>query len=362
MSASDDTSFTFSLSVSGGGSIPSQVTFYWGTADGGPYVSNKTVNWATSIVLTDVSFDAGVTYFFVAKGLNPPNCLSVSNSNQEVGTLLYHPDVETWRALVTTNSGVAPTSDQKFAVNVYVKGMVAASLWSDVSFCGIFCPTITNIKTALTPLKKGSGLGLWTTVGDFSGQANDLKGLHGNGSTSFVHTGVQPATEWASDNDAGVSIMIPDFNGTVNAAGIEFGAYGPGGVNDMFIAAKSSGNSSGAIWDGVHSVAVVASPGVGYYAINRLASNDLKMFFGKAGTPVAQLGTTQTAPGGTRWADVLGFDLAIFAIQFGGAGPTAPSSSYVSLLLGHKGWTLAKEQTSLDLGNALRTTFGGGNV
>lgn len=361
MSASDDTSFTFSLSVSGGGSIPSQVTFYWGTADGGPYVSNKTVNWATSIVLTDVSFDAGVTYFFVAKGLNPPNCLSVSNSNQEVGTLLYHPDVETWRALVTTNSGVAPTSDQKFAANVYVKGMVSASLWADVLFCGIFCPTITNVTTALTPLKKGPGAGLWTTNVSLNGQANDVKGLHGDpGNNVSISTGLMPSAVWSSDDDAGVSMIIPDFNGSANPAGIEFGGYGPDNVKDIFIAAKSSGNSSGAIWDGVHSVAVVASPGVGYYAINRLASNDLKMFYGKAGTPVAQLGATQTAPGGGRWSQA-GFDLRILSIGFGGS-TTATSSSYVSLILGHKGWTLAKEQTSLDLGNALRTALGGGNV
>lgn len=268
-----------------------------------------------------------------------------------------------WMARIVSNSGTTPSVGQQNAVIIFINGCKADGIWTDMLWCDIFCPTATSVTTALTPLTVGTGaLSLRSQVGDFSAQVNDLKGLHGNGSTLMIATGLQPSLVWSSDDDAGVSMIIPDFNGSVNPAGIEFGAYGAGGVNDIFIAAKSSGNSSGAIWDGVHSVAVVASPGVGYYAIDRIASNDLKMFFGKTGTPVAQLGTTQAAPGGTRWSSGAGFDLRYFAIVFAGAGPVAPSSSYISFACGHKGWTVTKELLLFARANTLRVAFGGGNI
>lgn len=362
MTASDP-SFTFSMGVQGGGAHPESIVFKWGTVDGGPYPNTKTVPWAASVVLTDPSFVPGTTYFFVAFGLNAPNCQSAGASNQEVGDAAFDPIVSSWATRAVANGGTAPSVAQKQAVNTFVTGCKTDGIWADFLFCDIFCPTITNVTTALTPLLVGTG-GFDPRVPNVSlnGQANDLKGLHGVTALNVnVQTGLMTSAVWASDDSAGLSIIVPDFNGLTNPAGIELGCYGPDNVKSLGIACSSAGNSSGWIWNGVFSAGLVASPGIGYYALDRVAANNLKMYFGKTGTPVAQLGATQATPGGGRWSQAT-FDLRYFALEFTGSG-TAPSSSYLSLVVGRLGWPDAtKHQLLLNRANTLRAAFGSGGV
>lgn len=268
-----------------------------------------------------------------------------------------------WATRAVANGGTAPSTAQKNAVNDFVIGCKSDGIWSDFLFLEIFCPTITNVITALTPLLVGSGgLDPRSPNVSLNSQAGDVKGLHGvTASGVNVQTGLMTSAVWASDDNAGLSIIVPDFNGLTNAAGIEIGCYGPDNVKSFGIATNSSTNSSSWIWNGVFSAGLVASPGVGYYGTDRIAANNLKLYFGKTGTPVAQLGSTQATPGGGRWSQAT-FDLRYFALEFAG-GATAFSSSYISLIVGRLGWPDAtKHQLLLNRANTLRTSFGGGNV
>lgn len=284
-----------------------------------------------------------------------------SSSQRVVANPPNNPIVVAWVAAIATNGGVAPTAAQQKATSDFVNGCQADGTWPGVFWCGVFCPTPGNVIAARTPLLAGPGFALWTVNMNIDSQANDLKGLHGDPPNLVsLSTGLMTAQVWGNDNNAGVSMIIPDQNGLSPPNGIEFGAYGPDNVSDMFIASSSSGNTSGAIWDGVSSVGLVASPGIGYYAINRIAGNNLKEFFGKTGVPVAQIGATQTTPGGGRWNQV-GYDLRILSISFSGSTLRA-CSSYVSFICGHVGWTAVEEQLMFNRANTLRVAFGGGNV
>lgn len=268
-----------------------------------------------------------------------------------------------WATRAVANGGTAPSTAQKNAVSDFVIGCKSDGIWSDFLFVEIFCPTITNVLTALTPLLVGTG-GLDPRQPNVSlnSQAGDVKGLHGvTASGVNVATGLMTSAVWASDDNAGLSIIVPDFNGLTNAAGIEIGCYGPDNVKSFGIATNSSTNSSSWIWNGVFSAGLVASPGIGYYGTDRIAANNLKLYFGKTGTPVAQLGSTQATPGGGRWSQAT-FDLRYFALEFGG-GATAFSSSYLSIIVGRLGWPDAtKHQLLLNRANTLRAAFGGGGV
>lgn len=278
----------------------------------------------------------------------------------ETAALSYDGTTETnvWATRVTANGGIAPTSANKDAVAAFVAGCKADGLWSDMLWCMIFCPTPTNVTCALTPLIVGSGRDPVTTNISLDGQANDLKGLHGDpGNNVSGLTNIQPTLLWANDSTAGVSLIVPDQRGVPNPTGFEFGGFAQNNSDCMLLSSSFSGNSRGTIWRDAGTVSVTGK-GIGYYAMNRTGAIDLRLYFGKTGTPVAQVGATDTSTAGNRWNN---FELRIFSIASGNS-TFDPSGSYLSFICAHNGWGVTQETLLFARANLLRTGFGGGTV
>jgi hypothetical protein len=355
----DSTDITFGLAFP----IPQPLgsIIRWGTTAGGPYPNSKSfANGATLKVGTADGLVAGTMYYFVAFSDNGGTCISTASA--EVSQGLTHPSALTWKNAVIAAGGGTPSVSITAAYSDFFYGLDAdgftySGVSPDIIFYNAFYPT--SIIGALIPQIDASGVA-WTNrnfvIGDLT-----VNGLKGNGTNKSIGTGYLPGTYWG-DASAGLSAMV-------SLAAAE-------NTYDMGIAGNNVNSQFGlqCNWSDTKSYfecwrfdapnfitgSPPASPTVGFWCANRTTAAAGTMYFAKTASAIASIGTMAGAQTG---AAALGgvFTLELFAINSTGTIGSW-STKRLSMVCGHKGFTLAQATKLFNRSQTLRTALGGGSV
>jgi hypothetical protein len=356
----DTTDITFALAFP----IPQPTVgsiIQWGTTAGGPYTNSK--SFATGATLKIGVADglvAGTTYYFVAFSNSGGTCISTASS--EVSQGLTHPSALTWKNAVIAAGGGTPSVSITAAYSDFFYGLDAdgftySGVSPDIVFYNAFYPT--SIIGAMIPQIDASGVA-WTNrnfvIGDLT-----VNGLKGNGTNKSIGTGYLAQTYW-SDISAGLSAMVT----TSAAENLTDLGVGGNNVNSGFslLCNFAAGTAHFECWrfdaPNIASGALPSSPTTGFLCGNRTSANAGTLYFAKTASPIAAIGTMAGAQTGA--ANMGGvFTLEIFALN--GQGVISSwSTKRLSMVCGHKGFTLAQVTKLFNRSQTLRTALGGGSV
>lgn len=261
-----------------------------------------------------------------------------------------------WAARVTTNTTNGPGALETSGANAMWCTLHNAgidSLMQVVNVCaygGGGNPS--PIGVLLTPFLKGAGTDPWTSHNSTSVNAT-ING-YADASTGWLYTGFL-GTNFPSDSDSGVTVY--DIQGTSEAAAYVAGAYNSGdGLSAL--QTNNAGNSTASLHSLANRLSVTAPNAGGMFSMNRVAANDLRLFWGNSTNPYAQVGATSAAAAGTRPA----IEMYFGALGLGNPAGTLFTAHTLSFCAFHHGLTLAQATTLFNAVQAMRTTMGGGFV
>jgi hypothetical protein len=356
----DTTDITFALAFP----IPQPTVgsiIQWGTTAGGPYTNSK--SFATGATLKVGAADgliAGTTYYFVAFSNSGGTCISTASA--EVSQGLTHPSALAWRSAVIAAGGGTPSvaivgAYSDFFYGLDTDGFTYSGVSPDIIFYNAFYPT--SIIGALIPQIDASGVA-WTNR-NFLLADLTVNGLKGNGTTKSIGTGYLAQTYW-TDISAGLSAMI-----SLAAAENTYDmGIGGNNLNAQFglQCNWSDTKSYFECWrfDAPNFItgSPPASPTTGFWCANRTTAAAGAMYFAKTASAIASIGTMAGAQSGA--ANMGGvFTLELFALNAQGVIGSW-STKRLSMVAGHKGFTLAQATKLFNRSQTLRTALGGGSV
>jgi hypothetical protein len=334
----------------------------WGTTAGGPYPNSKSFGLVGAIQVTTADgLVAGTQYYFIVYGNNGNGCISATASN-ELASALTHPSATAWKNAVIAAGGGTPSSSIVAAYSVFFYGLDAdgftySGASPDIVFYNALYPT--SIIGAMIPQIDASGVA-WTNR-NFVLADLTVNGLKGNGTNKSIGTGYLSQTYW-TDISAGLSAMV-----SLAAAENTYDmGIGGNNVNSQFglECNWSDTKTYFECWrfDAPNLITGTppASPTVGFWCANRTSANAGAMYFAKTGSPIASIGTMAGAQNGA--ANMGGvFTLELFAINSTGTIGSW-STKRLSMVAGHKGFTLAQATKLFNRSQTLRTALGGGSV
>lgn len=278
------------------------------------------------------------------------SCLGTSVTSATITLVTLGTD---WSNRVVANGGAAPSGATVTAIDACCNGFIADGTFSKIRELNCFAPD--SLIAALTPLIRTNGNAIWTNTNFVLGDLS-VNGLKGNASNKWLNMGSSPSN--SPSVNMGFAVMVPVI--IAGGTGIDMGSWDtPGGNPRLSINAKfTDGNSYSFNGNNVNIAGASASPGIGFYASNRTSSTDHRLWFAKTGTPLTQLGSTDTISFTSTQATR---PTAVFAANAAGTINTF-SANTLSAALEHVG------ASSTDLSNiftrlqTLRTSFGGGSV
>lgn len=261
----------------------------------------------------------------------------------------HQADVSDWISRVNGNGGSVSTGTataadtQNLAVASIRSKILRWNFFAGTGFAAAQVPYIKDKGSTLDNPKVATAAG---SGSDFTyvetGASGGLKPLTAN---AWLDTGFTPSVDWASIDDAGLSMYLMD--GSIeNATVMGCGLFG-GGTQCRFIIRTSGANDS--------SVLICAPPyafyltdtvGTGLYTGSRTASNSLTLY--RNASSVA----TQSAPGGALFGVPIG--IWTFNLDTGpGNYSTKRSGGYVI----HKGLTSGETMTLYNAIQAFQTSL-----
>jgi hypothetical protein len=271
-------------------------------------------------------------------------------------TYLVSPLMTNWVARVVTNLGATPSANTQTAVNAFALGLDAAGLLPKMIAVNCFAPD--NLSACTTPLIKNFGNDPWTNH-NFAVGALTVNGLAGNGSSSYLDTGVVPNNCFPNVNSAGITLYSTKGNAD---AGKNDASVITGAANAFQIQTDELGqtifdcftNNTGA------RVICPALPGsLGYTSANRTDATHQSVYQANSLVPHYLAGTNAGGPGASMPAGIL----PIFCWNsIGGTGITNFSNKRFSFAAIHLGLTQAESLALYTLVQAMRFSFGGGYV
>jgi hypothetical protein len=260
-----------------------------------------------------------------------------------------------WVTRVNNNGGAAPSNAIKKAVNDFYNRLGNVGILSNMSAInpmGFGGGGAGSLITMSTPLIKGTGSDPW-------GNHNLVNGSTGvNGlspaTAGWLQTGFIPSAAFASINNSGQSIYI--FNAANDGINFIEGCWDGANSQMTLQPQNTAGNTVYALFSSPNKV-TVATPGSGFYSINRVSATDLRLFFGNGTTPTAQVGSVSALGAGA----LTGFELYIGALNDAGAG-TLSSGQTVSFWCAHTGLSITQADLLKQAVQAMRVAMGGGFV
>lgn len=293
---------------------------------------------------------AGVTtnfsLFFMDTGQT--NILYFTN-----GVLVYivhatHPLATSWASRVVINGGASPSSNTVFALSTFCYALDAASLSSKMIAVNCFAPD--SLIAAITPLIVGPGNDPWINHNN-AFHAGDLtvNGLHGDGATTFLQTGVKPSDMTGQPNSGGYTIY---FYTCPSEASTDLAVYLSPDQAGLF-------NLSGTVifdcWNYSSGATSVSLPGfIGYVSGNRVSASETHIYAANSGTAHYSAGGSSGAPGTAPNAD-----LWAWAMNATGT-PSYLSTKRLSFIAMHQGLTATASLNFYNAVQALRVALGGG--
>jgi len=234
--------------------------------------------------------------------------------------------VQSWLARIVINGGTTPSSQTITAVNTFYNTIAGLGIASKISALCIFVPD--SLTAGITPLIKTNGNDPWTNHNFVAADLNAY-GLKGNGSNKYLQTGVIPSSSILSATSCGITIYGATPSGKADT---DFGSS-DGSGNALQLSISNSDTTIGdCLNTGSQRISVSNPYWTGYSLLTRIANNDSRIFQANPVTAHAQLGSTNTATGGSLPTT----EAYAFATN-GNGTPLAYSHKRIRLLAIHQG-------------------------
>jgi len=339
------------LQSTNSGTLITGYTVFWGTTSGGPYTNNSGVLAAGTKLYTITGLTAGTTYFVVVQADTAiSGCVSANSaetSGTTSGSAPIDPAVTAWQARVIANGGASPGAATLAAADTFWKSMKAAGIDTLIKELNFFAPD--SVIAALTPFIVTREANLWTAA---------TASITNNGLSCGVTTVVDTAGSGPNYFTTGNCGMSWYGRSVANKPDHIQCGTGTGGNDSIFLYPLYGASYS---WPATH-VSTGASPfnvdDYGMLSLNRIATNDLRVFWGNNAIPMVQTGATVASASGPvpiapSWN---------VGTQAGLGGRFAYNFSFTyihSMFAVHLGMTLAQATSFQAAVGALRVAFGG---
>lgn len=258
-----------------------------------------------------------------------------------------------WADRVEANGGARPSASSILAVSRFYQALFSAAILAKMKAVNVIAPD--SLIAATTPLIVGPGLDPWTNA-NFVGGDITVNGLQG-GATPYLDTGVVPSDD-LDINDCGVTIWKE--SGTAATNTWQFGAAN-GAAQRVLMQTYETGIPGTRVnmWDSTIGRGQISTPPPevqwsGMFSMNRIAAADFRLFIGRGGTPVYELGNGLVANTGTRPT------LSCYVFAYNGGAPAGISAVRISFCAIHTALSLAQTTILYNAIMALRFAFGGG--
>lgn len=240
-----------------------------------------------------------------------------------------------WETRANTNSGVAILAASKAVQNNLYSALANASILSKMINVGFFENASGNhVAICLTPIIHTTGGNAWTN----SSMGDGMVGVNGVNATGGPGVGARPGlagTDFPSDSNGGLTLYA--FTGAE-----VLNAYAAGYTNNLGTVAlaiqiQTGGNVRAKMWNDT-SLISLASPGAGYYSLNRTGAAALNLYYAKVATPHASIGSSAAASG-SRSANFIDF----FSVNaFENIPELFTVNNTLRLIAAHQGLTAAE--------------------
>lgn len=270
------------------------------------------------------------------------------------------PGSYTWAERVTYN-GATATAGEIAAVEAFLAGLETDNIRSKM--INVLALPPSSIIACCTPVIADYGNALWTPVGFVIGDLT-VNGLKGPGTTAkYLRSGVIPSNvPLLTATSGGMTIVVSDATPTTSTHEAEIGAFsspqsfaiyrGTLGL-EAEVNAQLWGTTGGDRVNGN----LASNTEACYLSMNRIASNDLKVY--KASTSVAHTTFLNQTTAQTVTARPTA---EIFAFLHGDILTLAwPTPHRISFMAIHAGLTSAESAAFYARIATLRNAFGGGN-
>lgn len=200
---------------------------------------------------------------------NTGNTGITGTANHGPTMLRFGAVTQDWVSRVNTAGGSVSTSTMA-AVNKWLMDLNAAGLYSKILRANLFCGN--NLTACITPLINVQGGASDTNVNLIESDYSEALGLHGDGSTKYLKTGLSPT---------GPTIGIACYSRTAfNTSTRFFLACRDGGVTDAYRLGRTSATNMGTNLGGNANFASVAEDPTpaAFYVGSRVSSTDLQIY------------------------------------------------------------------------------------
>jgi hypothetical protein len=305
--------------------------------------SNNSPSYWTAITIEMYSVGLGLTATDAANLTARYNTLRNSLGRTE----------ETWSAKVVRLGGAAPSAGTVTALETFHAGLVSADILKKMIAVNAFVPD--NLTAACVPYIKVVGNELWTNNNFISGDLT-VNGLKGNGSSTYLDTGIAPTASIVPSTNFGATVVMD--GATVVGTEVLFGSVNSNGAFDCVIGFNGPTQAFVIFCDGGGGREIlITPPGAGYSSGNRLTTTDLKLYFASQASAHAQVGTASVA----TYAAGAGGMFAFAGRHTANGNPYYFTNKRISFMAIHLGLTSAESAAFYALVAALRTSLGGGN-
>lgn len=261
--------------------------------------------------------------------------------------------ITNWAQQVFLNSGSYPSSSTISAVSTYYNGLVSDLIEQKMLAVSV-CAT-DSVSAYCTPFINRKGTtNLWENHNFVAGDLG-VNGLHGNGTTKYIDTKIQPSSQLTA-NDTGIAIYL--YAHATTGTALDTGAqtasdnlafypyFGGTTLSDEYNFTAGQGRAS------------VASPGNGYYFATRTAANSSVVYYATSSSSHASIVSIATS-GGT--IGNVNLNIFLFNLNLGGT-PVANgwSDGTISYVAYTRGMTSSESSSQYNRAQTLRTDFGGG--
>ncbi len=267
------------------------------------------------------------------------------------------PRITDWAARVVRNGGATPSLSTQLALSTFVQSLTATGVMPKL--VSMVVHVADSLIAATTPIIPGPGADPWTNNGFVSGDLT-INGLIGNGSSKYLNTGVVAVNSIMTSASAGLTAYCYDTPPV--SSGYSLGSGGAANSSQFAVYPNTAGQFNGYLWrfvnintnDGV----AVATPGAGYYSLNRTSASRLDFYFARSNVAHSSLASATGAQTGSIEPT---YAVAAHAINAVGS-VTAFSVTRLSFLALHIGLTAADSLNFYNAIQALRVSLGGGFV
>lgn len=284
------------------GSLIQSYTVSYGTTQGGPYTSTKTVQAGTKqAILTGLS--SGTTYYFVVTANSFAGCSSAASTEGNAttsGTPPLDPAVIDWaNRTVINGASVKPSNAVQLAVNTFVTTLKTAGVWTKLHMLNLMAwdstATIANNKIYMkTPQIVGCGIDPWSDTGMPNGNFT-INGIQANNGVNLIDCfdGVASNISNCLVNPNSASIFI--YAVTVdNTNAFDWGMSDTVNgiiITSFFAASGSQGYVANIAHPATSNTGVAVA---GYWAASRTANNRLDIYWASSTHPHSSMANDVT--------------------------------------------------------------------